>query len=450
MSIFKACDIRGVYGDEFDEAAARRIGRSLAAMVRRRGGGGVCVGGDFRRSTPSLKQALTTGLVEAGADVIDLGQLPTPAAYFAARHLGCAHAAIITASHNAGRYNGVKFMVGGRPAVPELIRELEGGLDAPPEANAGTVRTVNVLAAYEAAVLEEASRLVPGSAGGLKVAVDAMGGAFAEIAPRVLAAAGFTVAAQGCAIDPDFADRAPNPAVDANIQALCERVAAQGHELGIAFDGDGDRVAFIDHRGAVIPPEQIGVLLVEHVLQWPTVVYDQKCASVLARAVESAGGRAFMQPSGYGFIKGAMIDHGADLGVEVSGHYFFRALGGGDDGLFAALVVARLAAGLRTTLAEAIAPIGWPAITPDVRIPLAGEAAATLDAIAQTCGGDVSRLDGVRAAYGDGWALARASITEPLLTLRFEGRDARALRAIVDRFLAGVPALHAQVMERIR
>ena len=217
----------------------------------------------------------------------------------------------------------------------------------------------------------------------------------------------------------------------------------------MAIDGDGDRVIFVDHSGRIVRPEQIGVLLVERRFSRPLVVYDLKCASILPRAAETAGGRAIMQPSGHGFIKTAMTQHGADLGVEVSGHYFFRALGGGDDALFAALVVIGLVAGSGAGLADLAGTHAWPAITPDVRLPFEGDTGAVLKRIAAVCGGRIDRIDGIRATYEDGWALARGSITEPAITLRFEGRDPDCLRRIVAQFLAAAPELHEAVLERL-
>jgi phosphomannomutase/phosphoglucomutase len=283
----------------------------------------------------------------------------------------------------------------------------------------------------------------------MTIVLDAMEGAFTNIAPRVFEAEGARVISIGGAIDPDFARRTPNPAVDENLSALSKRVIAEGADLGIAFDGDGDRAAFVDHTGHVVRAEQIGALLARQCFIRPTVIYDQKCASILASAVHAAQGKTIMQPSGYGFIKTAMIQNQADLGVEVSGHYFFKALSGGDDGLFAALAVARLLAKSKKPLADWIQAIGWPTITPDLRIPFQGDPNVVVERIASSCGGRIARMDGVRAEYDDGWALARASITEPLMTFRFEGNDANSLRRIVERFLAAVPDLRMKVMEKI-
>ena len=243
--------------------------------------------------------------------------------------------------------------------------------------------------------------------------------------------------------------RNPDPSHDANLKPLIEAVLARRADVGVALDGDGDRVIFVDHAGRIARPEEIAAILIRHCFQRPTVVYDLKCASIVPRVAAEAGGTAIMQPSGHGFIKAAMLAARAELGVEVSGHHFFGILDGGDDGLFTALVVLGLLSRLRVRLADLIQPAEWPAITPDMRIPFAGGALAALEAIASQCGGVVTRLDGVRASYEGGWALARASITEPAITFRFEGRDRDHLRRIAEQFLAGAGPLRNQVLERI-
>ena len=456
MSIFKACDIRGLAGKELDEALARRLGLALGGLVRERSGQPVCLGGDFRRSTPALKLAVCEGLIEAGATVFDIGQNPTPLAYFAAARLKCPNIGIVTASHNPGRYNGLKFMVAGRPATPELVEQLRARLGlAVPRVRPGHTQAMDMRAAYEAHVREQAAATARSgeaclSRRRLKIVVDPMGGAFAGIAPRIMAEAGCEVVAVSDELDPDFARRDPNPSVDENLKLLSERVVSERADLGLALDGDGDRAAVVDHTGRVIRPEQMGALFLRHCFPKPTVVYDLKCASVLVAEATAAGGVCVMQPSGHGFIKTAMLERQADLGVEVSGHFFFKALGGGDDGLFAGLLTAHIVAASGVSLAGLIQPIGWPAITPDLRVPFTGNGREVLERIEASCGGTVTRLDGVRAQYATGWALARMSITEPLITLRFEGCDPASLREIANRFLAGVPELSSIVSQKIR
>ncbi len=490
MSIFKACDIRGVVGQEWGADEARRIGRSLGQMIRSRGDASVCVGGDFRRSTPLLKQAFVEGLLDAGLAIHDVGQQPTPVVSFAARQLGCRSVAVVTASHNPARYNGIKFVVAGRPAVPQLVQELEAGCQTPPpDEPRGAASYHDVTAAYQDWVIRRAAEflgaahhLVTGlrpvthgprgsashPAGGageavrsqagawergpepsLSVVLDTMAGAFTHIAPRVLAHTGVTVTALTPAIDPDFSARTPNPARDENLAPLIEAVVEGGSEVGIGLDGDGDRVVFVDHTGRVVRPEQLAVVLIQHFFDRPTVVYDLKCASIVAAAAAARSGGAVMQPSGYGFLKTAMLERRAELGVEVSGHHFYGALNGGDDGLFTALVVLGLLRRTGKRLAELIEPIGWPTITPDVRVPYEGDAATVVEAIAASCGGTVTRLDGVRAEYDGGWALGRASITESAVTFRFEGRDPSHLRWIAEHFLAGAGELRSHVLEKL-
>ena len=472
MSIFKACDIRGVVDQQWNEAEAERIGRALGHLMRQAGEATICLGGDFRRSTPRLKRALTDGLLESGVHVLDVGQQPTPVVYFASRHLGCRNVAVVTASHNPGRYNGIKFLLAGRPPDTEMVQRVEQicrelasgnapGADWRAEST-GTIESCDVLAEYERWVVCAAAEIVSAgpstrtvdddrsaSDAPRRVVVDAMEGAFTHIAPRVLGDAGYVAVSLSPEMDPDFSRRDPNPSSDTNLQPLVAAVVDRHADMGIALDGDGDRVVLVDHRGAIVRPEQLAVLIQQQCFARPTVVYDLKSASILAHAVEASGGTARMRPSGYGFIKSTMIDTRAEMGVEASGHHFFGALDGGDDGLFTALVALAIVRRTGTSLADLIRPIGWPAITPDLRIPFSGDTTAAIEAIAGQCGGQVSRLDGVRAQYEHGWALARPSITEPAITLRFEGRTNDDLRRIASRFLAATPDLLRRVLEKL-
>jgi phosphomannomutase/phosphoglucomutase len=464
VTIFKACDVRGVVGAEWDVGEARRIGAALAQMLHHRGQSRIVVGGDFRRSTPRLKEAFISGLTGHSIAVHDVGQAPTPVVQFAARHMKCPNLAIITASHNPGKYNGVKFMVDGLPPVPSMVDELERlCVDRPDSASSIPPCRESLTDDYAAAIYQISRDFVEqqlvkrgGSVSmqGIRpqrVIVDTMGGAFTQLAPSILRRAGHDVISIDDQLDPDFAHRDPNPAVDANLRPLIDAVRSRTADIGLALDGDGDRVIFVDHTGLVARPEQIAAILIRQCLGKCTTVYDLKCASIVARTVREGGGRAVMQPSGHGFIKRKLLELRAELGVEVSGHHFFGALQGGDDGLFTACVLLQLLAIHQQPLAKWLAQVGWPAITPDLRIAYTGDSARVLEQIAQNCGGTVQRLDGVRAEYeDDGWALARASITEPAITFRFEGRDARHMREIAERFLASTEELRQQVMEKIR
>jgi phosphomannomutase / phosphoglucomutase len=467
VSFFKACDLRGIVGEDFDTADVMPIGRALGDMLTSRGDSEICVGGDFRRSTPEIRANLVKGLLHAGVTVLDLGQVPTPVVYFASRHLPCPNAAIVTASHNPGRYNGIKFQIAGQPATSQLVSELQERVSAPLEpTGSGKVETTQIVGDYEDWVVREARQLVHSAPADqlqsrhgsgdtdslrpLRIVVDAMCGACTEFAPRVLASLGHEVVSVNETIDPDFSGGAPNPSDESKLQALMDAVVDQRADIGIALDGDGDRVITVDHTGAIVRPEQMAVLLIQRCFSQPTVVYDLKCASIVAKAIRSAEGHAKMQKSGYGFIKSAMIEHHAEIGVEASGHHFFGRLAGGDDGLFTALVILEVLQQVGMTLADLTAPIGWPAITPDLRVPFLGDAAAAIASIEKSCGGTISHLDGVRAEYNDGWGLARASITESAITLRFEARERSQLPELASQFLSGVPELCSQVLEMIQ
>lgn len=476
MSIFQACDIRGVVGEDWSAPDAIRIGHAVGHMCRKRKNTAICIGGDFRRSTPSLKHALIEGLLRAGMQVHDVGLGPTPLVHFAARFLEIRNAAIVTASHNPGRYNGVKIQLDGQPALPAMMREIQEQVAANLAVRpGGQLHIEDLESEYVPWVVGQAHQLVrplapEGDASAtfgaaavsadppenhhsrprpLRVVLDGMEGAATFLAPRVLTAAGYELTSLSSEPDPDFSTRAPNPADDTNLAPLVEAVRQAKADVGVALDGDGDRVILVDHTGRIVRPEQVAAVLLQNCFQHPTVVYDLKCASLLPRAVAAVGGRPVMRPSGYGYIKETMIRLQAEMGVEASGHHFFGALGGGDDGLFTALVVLRFLHVTDKKLADLINLIGWPAITPDLRVPFDGDAKAELEKIAAHCGGDIVRLDGVRAEYDSGWALARVSITEPVITLRFEGREPTDLRSIVSRFLSGVPDLQFQVMEML-
>jgi phosphomannomutase / phosphoglucomutase len=457
LSIFKACDIRGIFEEEWSIDDARQIGLALASMIRDKEGSEICVGGDYRKSTPLIKEALIAGLTAGGIDVCDIGQCPTPMVYYASAKHQWPNAAIVTASHNPARYNGIKFMIAGNPSTPEDIEILRSRMEGPVTVNRkGKIRSFDVEEEYLNSVLDLSLEMLPGRkrVGNhirrLPVVLDTMCGAFTFIAPEALIRKGYQVITLNPEIDPEYRNGSPNPAKDENLEALEQRVAETGSCLGIAIDGDGDRVVFVDENGAIVRPEQLGVLLMQHCIPHPRLVYDLKCASILPQAAKRLGGESIMQPSGHGFIKKKMIESSADIGVEVSGHHFFKILGGGDDALFTSLVILELLGASGKSMSQLIEPIGWPVITPDLRIPFSGDAGVVLDSIAANCGGVMCRIDGVRADYDEGWALARASITEPAITVRMEADNLNSLQTVADMFFHGAPELGVKIKEMLK
>ncbi len=437
MSIFKPCDIRGVYPDALNEELAGAIGRGIGTEL----GGRTCVvGGDVRCSTPALKRAVIEGLARAGAQVLDLGIAPTPAVYWAHRRLGAYGAVIVTASHNPPEYNGVKFALGDRPAGPEDLGRLEKRVrDSDFVDGGGHVERREVRGDY----IEWLRESFDGTGRGLRVLVDAGNGCAWNWAPEVLSSAGYGVEKLYCEPDGTFPNRSPNPAEAGALDAAGRAVVDRGADFGVGFDGDADRAIFFDEQGAIIEGDQAVILLARDILareKGATIAYDLKCTSRVREEIERAGGRAIGERSGYSFIKSRLLDEGAALAGEASGHLFFRELGG-DDAIYAALRMGEVLrrSGLRmSALAATIPPY---CISPDIRLPRPrGDGQRVIEHLSRTFT-DRPRdfTDGVRIEFEDGWALCRLSVTEPVITLRFEGDTPEALAAIRERVLADIP-----------
>jgi len=446
MSIFKACDIRGVYGAELTEAAMADVGRGFASIMRRRlAAPTIVVGGDVRRSTAGLKNALVKAMQECGARVVDIGTVPTPVLYFAFQLVRGDACAMVTASHNPPRFNGLKLCFSEIPVTTGEIEELRRTVEAreftPGE---GSVETYDALPDYETWLAAQFTEPTP-----LKVVVDAGGGSWSEIAPRAMRRAALGVVPLHCNTDPDLAVRDPNP-LPHNIADLCEAVVREDAAYGVAFDADGDRVVFVDERGNPVPPDIAGAVLARWLLEshpGGKVVYEVNCSQALPDAVARAGGKPLMERAGHAFMKHRVIEEEALFGVEISGHYFYGEVRGADDGLYSALMMGRLLDETGRRLSDLAAAIPHYYSTPVVRLPMSGDQAAELvDAIAANAAdGQVSRIDGVRVQYDTGWALARASITEPVVSMRFETRRPEHLPEILGRFLGFNPAVQARV-----
>ena len=446
MSVFKACDIRGVYGEELDDRFALGLGRAIGTKSN---GGTLVVGGDVRPSTRALKSSLIDGLVRAGCDVIDIGTVATPVFYYALRHLGANGGVMVTASHNPPHYNGFKLMLGPLPVAGADLLALQRLIEAggPYRQGDGAVEYRDVVSEYEASLVRQFEP--HGMAG--PVVIDAGNGCLGEIAPRVLRSLGHDVSELYCELDGTFPNRSPDPAEEANLRDLKQRVLEERASLGVAYDGDGDRVIFVDERGLALPADRLFVLFVrDRLCKWPgsTVVYDIKCSSVVAEEIERVGGAALMRKSGHAFIKRSLLEEDAVLGGENSGHYFFRELGG-DDALYATLLLLDILQGARTTLGRLMKTVPRYPITPDIRLPCPPDRArAVLNELETSFRGEteISKVDGVRVSWMDGWALARISVTEPLLTLRFEARTEERLAEIRRAVSERVPPL-AELLE---
>lgn len=447
MSIFKDCDIRGIYGREITAADAYRTGRGLGAMLP--GGAVFRVGGDVRVSTPELKEALIRGLMESGVNVEDIGTVPTPVLYYALANSNADGGATVTASHNPPEYNGIKYMIGHDPVTRAIMDRLKGIIDGESYPDgAGSVVQVDVLTEYMAALKRRFS-----AKKALHVVVDAGNGAMSRVAPEAFRNAGYNVTELFCEADGMFPNRDPNPAEYKHLSALCAKVVEAGADFGVAFDGDGDRAVFVDEKGRAVINEKSLVLFIRRMLRdKPTpVVYDQKSSSVIRKAVVAMGGEPMPERSGHAFIKKRFLDVGAAMAGEVSGHFFFGELGY-DDGLFAALTMAEILCESDRTLSELADEIVCPPITPDLRVACAyADQQAWLDRVeklAETQKCTVAKLDGVRLEFEDGWLLMRKSVTAEQITLRAEADTAQRLKELLYMVADVLPGAVREVVDR--
>ncbi len=447
---FKECDIRGELGTDITGEFAYMLGRALGTLTP---GPAVITGGDFRLSTPELLGALGRGIRASGKDVIALGQLTTPAFYFARRHLGITTGVMVTASHNPASWNGFKVIIGAYPITPEELDALKRLMLAGEfAAGSGTRRTVDIRADYIAWLVERFAGLKRGAPA---MVFDCGNGATGWVAQEVIDA--LNLAAPCVLLEPDghFPNRSPDIAGPGDLALLEREVVARGAALGAGFDGDGDRVGIVDHTGSRVPSDLLIAWLAGELVRQRgggTVICDLKLSDAVADTVRAHGGTIVPQKSGHTFIKTAMLEHDAVFGGEYSGHLFFRELNGDDDALYAALLIAGLVQQAGKPLAELLADIPRYHSTPDIRIPYAGDRQAAIERAAsnaRAAGDDLLQLDGVKVHYADGWALMRASVTEPALTFRFEGRAPQATRQVAARFLHGLDDIKAAIWPEI-
>ncbi len=443
MTLFKAYDIRGVVPGELGPEDARRIGRAVARFFR---GASIAVGRDARVHSPALRDALVTGLTEAGADVVDLGLVATPMLYFAVDHLALGGGVMVTASHNPSEYNG--FKICGAHAVPvgeagglrEIERLAEEGI--PTADRPGSVREHDVRPAY----VEHLLKVAPGRPA-LHVAIDC-GNGMAGVGLEPLLER-LPLRTERLYFEPDgrFPNHPADPLRAENLRDLQRAVERSGADLGVAFDGDGDRAIFVDERGAPVPADLVTPLLARSQLRrrpGGRVLYDVRSSRVTAEAIRAAGGVAEMCRVGHSFVKAQMRETGAVFAGELSGHFYFRFSDTlvADDGCAALLALLDVLAEERRPLSELIAPLRRYAasgeISRRVRDPQALLAAIESE---HRAGARISHLDGLRVEYPDWWFSLRPSNTEPVLRLNLEACDpdvmARERDRLVDRMEQG-------------
>ena len=435
--IFRQYDIRGVVGRELTTEAATAVGRGFGALLRARGlRGAVAVGRDNRPSGDALRAALVAGLRAGGADVVSIGVVPTPALYWALHHLRVVAGIQITGSHNPPEYNGFKLCVGHDSLYGDGIQELYRLAAAPPSAGgaSGAERAESVLDRYVDDLLARTGPL----ARRLKVVIDCGNGAGALVAPRFFDRLGVQWTGLFCESDGTFPNHHPDPTVVENLQDMIRAVRAEHADLGIAFDGDADRIGIVDEEGRIIWGDHLLILYARDVLArtgaGQPILFDVKCSQALPEAIARAGGVPVMWKTGHSLIKEKMKALGAPLAGEMSGHMFFReGFYGHDDALYAAARVIRIIAAASVPVSAMLADVPLFVSTPELRVdcPDDRKFAVVADAVRHfRTTREVIDVDGARVLFGDGWGLVRASNTQPILVMRFEARTPKDLAAI--------------------
>lgn len=450
-TIFREYDIRGVVGRDLTAEAVHLVGKALGTRIREAGGRRAAVGRDARLSGPELARAMISALTSTGVDVLDLGVVPTPLTYFAAHTAGVDGICMVTGSHNPPEYNGLKVGLGSATFHGEEIQALrrlaESGRFAE---GAGSVTPYDVVTPYRAHVKENL-RLGPRR---LKVVVDAGNGTGGVVAVPLLESLGLEVVPLFVEMDGRFPNHHPDPTVEANLEHLKAKVRETGADVGIAYDGDADRVGAVDERGRVLWGDQLMILFSRALLAdqpGAAIVGEVKCSFTLYDDIARRGGRPIMWKAGHSLIKAKMKEERALLAGEMSGHIFFaHRWFGFDDGIYSSARLLELLSHTPAPLSSLLADVPHTESTPELRVDCPEEKKFEVVRRAQeffAARHEAVTVDGVRVVFPDGWGLVRASNTQPLLVLRFEATTkarldeiARLVRGKVDELLREVGA----------
>jgi phosphomannomutase/phosphoglucomutase len=436
--IFKAYDIRGIVGKTLTAPIVQAVGQALGTLAQERGRDTLVVGRDGRLSGPELAGAVAAGIRSSGANVVDIGMVTTPISYFAANHLKTQCSVMVTGSHNPPDYNGLKMVIAGDTLAGDEIKALRTRIEAGElKRGAGTLRNADVASAYFDRITGDVRLARP-----MKIAVDCGNGVAGAYAPTLFRRLGCEVTELFCEVDGHFPNHHPDPSQPENLRDLIANLASTDNELGIAFDGDGDRLGVVTKDGRTIYADRQLMLFAADMLKrrpGATIIYDVKSTRNLKPWIEQHGGKPLLWKTGHSLIKAKMKETGAELAGEMSGHTFFKERWYGfDDGMYAG---ARL---LEILSRDADASAALHAIpdslsTPELNIRCSDASPhALIDKLAATASFpgavDVIRIDGLRVEYPDGFGLARASNTTPVIVLRFEADDAAALARIQGEF----------------
>ena len=459
-SIFKAYDIRGIVDETLTEPGVRAIGEALGMMIAQASKTSCVVGRDGRLSGPRLVAALSDGLRDAGIDVIDIGCVPTPVVYFATVKTGSGSGVAVTGSHNPPQYNGLKMMVAGTTLSGESIQELRASIASKKasefcknqalESRGRLISQPEIVDDYVQAVLGDIKLARP-----MSIAVDAGNGVAGGLAPRVLQAIGCKVHPMYCEVDGNFPNHHPDPAHPENLADLIQKVKSSDAEIGLAFDGDGDRLGVVTKSGQIIWPDRQLMLYAADVLsQRPgsSIIFDVKCSRHVAQWVKRHGGVPLMWKTGHSLIKAKLKETSAPLAGEMSGHVFFNDRWFGfDDAIYVAARLLEILSRAKDAQ-HALESLPDSASTPELQIKCAeGENVRVVQELREKGQFSSARekitIDGIRVEYADGFGLARPSNTTPMIVLRFEADSAEALARIQTEFSENIRRImpHAEL-----
>lgn len=449
-SIFREYDIRGVTSVDYDEAFVQTLGRAYGTLLRRDNITRVAVGRDCRITSPAYHAVLKSGILSAGVDVVDIGECPSPLMYFSVFHLDLMGGIQVTGSHNPPDHNGFKIMIGKSTIHGEGIQELRRIIASGEMASgSGSEEAYPIIPAYQGYLEEQFGR----GGEGLKVVVDSGNGTGGPVGPPIYRAMGCDVIEMYSEPDGRFPNHHPDPSEEANMQELVERVRTEGADLGIAYDGDSDRIGAVDDEGNIIWGDELMVVFSREVLKQnpgATVVSEVKCSQRLYDDIEKHGGKPIMWKVGHSLLKAKMKETGALLAGEMSGHLFFAdRYFGFDDAVYAGARLIEILKQTNKKLSDLLSDLPESFYTPEIRIDCPDDIKFKLAELASErfkgLGYETIDIDGVRVLFEDGWGLIRASNTQPVLVTRFESSCQENLKKNQDVVEAALEALKGEL-----